>query len=370
MGIFGNTDTTQTGTNSGTTSGSLFNALSGITRGGTTTTGRVDPYRGATPLLSTTLKDAMSLYKRGGLNPYVNPSNATQTALSGMGTVAMRGQPSLNTALSTFQGFAGGGNQVGTAGQDNIYSEALGPSYSEGNLGGVARGDFLNREDPNFERVLGAASEKAETAARMAAGAKGRYGGDYAQTEVGRTVGDLQAGARLDQYNTERSRQVEANSLMDQMRQAGLGLGLNAANSSTAVQADNRNRQLSAAGGVGEAYDNTLDPYRALEHIGQVRDADALKKAGTGSANLASLAQLLGVANPFSSTTGTTKTKGTQDTVNTGTQTGTQTGSTTGTAQGPDNTVGEIAGLGLTGASLLKLLKGAGGVSGLFQGLL
>jgi hypothetical protein len=436
MGIFGNNDLNQSGLTKGTNTGTTTGA----------TTSAFSPYKRAQPMLDKLLADAMGYYKSGQLSPYVGLSGTTKQGLSGLTSGAMSGVSPLRQALGTYSDFAGGGMDVGTGGQDAIYRSALrarnvgtsglqgilqgamqnrdvgsgaqtgiyeqsanAPSFSEGNLAGVARGDFLDREDPNFERLLGRASEQAETAARMAAGAKGRYGGDYAQTEVGRTVGDLQAQSRYQQYQDERGRQVEANSLMDAMKQArlglglnaansasgiqagnedralsglglglntvnsrmavdaanrdralaGLGIGLNAANSKTAIQSDNRTRMLQGAAGVPGAFQASLDPFRELLKVGGIKEADTLARQGRYANNLGSLAQLLGVAQPYGTATGVT----------TGTQTGTQTGTTSGTTQGPDNTLSQGLGLGLGGASLLKMLKDAGGLSGLFGGL-
>src|SRR5690606_38979824 len=70
-----------------------------------------------------------------------------------------------------------------------------GPSYSEQNLAGIARGDFLDREDPNFERLLNRASERAATEASMTASGMGRTGSDYHQGLVAERVGDTEANA-------------------------------------------------------------------------------------------------------------------------------------------------------------------------------
>jgi hypothetical protein len=155
----------------------------------------------------------------------------------------------------------------------------------------------------------------------------GRTGSDYHQTAVARQVGDTTAGMDYQRLQDERARQVEANSLMDQMRQAGMGLGLNAANSASAIQGSNYDRQLGAAGEVPGAYQATLSPYQTITGIGQQQDADLAAKRGAPGYNLSSLAQLLGMSQGF--------------------------GTTTGAVKQPSNTFGQIAGGGLGLASLL-----------------
>lgn len=310
---------------------------SGTTSGLNTTTNL--PYGKGKDLLNTGLSDALNLYKGGKLNPYVAPSAGTNNALQGLNTAALAGRGSLNSALSTFTNFSKGAGNISSGAQTDIAGKAMAPSYSEQNLAGVAAGDMLNKDDPNFERLLASAKDSAGTAARMSAGGMGRYGGDFAQTEVARTVGDLEAGQRYQRMNDERTRQVEANSLMDSMRQAGLGLGLNATNSASSIDAANKERQLGAAGAIPGAYQATLDPYKTALDVGHERDANNAARLGNKGANLSSLAQIMQMISPY------------------GTQVNTLTGTTngTGTSKEPFNWA-QLAGGGLGGLSLLKQL--------------
>ncbi len=140
---------------------------------------------------------------------------------------------------------------------------------------------------------------------------------------------------------------MAANSQMDAARQAGLGLGLNAQNSGSAIQTGNQDRRFNANASLPGLYDATLQPGKTIAGVGDIRHADTLARQGAGGQNLASLLQILQGTNPFG-TVGTT---------------GTQTSTTNGTEKGPDNTAGGLLGLGLGGASLFKLLSGLGGAA-------
>ena len=201
--------------------------------------------------------------------------DVSTSALSGLAQQAMN-----NPYSSFFSGAAGGSLDLSNAAQKALIQSALnnpalagfgqmsqqgGPSYSEQNLSAIARGDLLDREDPNLERLLERASQKASDQVALQAGSMGRFGGGVHQGTVAREVGDMQAQARLEQYQRERDAQVQANSMMDQYRLAddatrlnalsglgstystGQGQSLNAANSASQIDAGNRDARFRAA---------------------------------------------------------------------------------------------------------------------------
>lgn len=201
--------------------------------------------------------------------------DVSTSALSGLAQQAMN-----NPYSSFFSGAAGGSLDLSNATQKALIQSALnnpalagfgqmsqqgGPSYSEQNLSSIARGDLLDREDPNLERLLERASQKASDQVALQAGSMGRFGGGVHQGTVAREVGDMQAQARLEQYQRERDAQVQANSMMDQYRLAddatrlnalsglgstystGQGQSLNAANSASQIDAGNRDARFRAA---------------------------------------------------------------------------------------------------------------------------
>lgn len=294
------------------------------------------PYPKATGALDDLLKRATSLFKTNSLNPYVGMSGTANQALTGLKNTAYAGRSGLTDAFKRLQALGSGAADVRSAGQQTIANRALLPSYSEKNLGDVASGALLDRADPNFERLLARSTDNAATAARMSAGARGRYGGDFAQTEVARTVGDLEAQQRYQQYQNERDRQVQANQLMDEQRQAGLTTGLNALNSRTAIDASNRDRRMQAITSVPSMYQATLDPWKTIADVGTAYQTDTANRLGAPGKNLSSLAQLLQGLSGYG----------------TNYQTGTQIDNNTSTTKQPTNWA-QILGGGLGLADLL-----------------
>lgn len=292
-----------------------------------TTTQQTTPFGNTQGLLTSGLTQAQNLFGTGKLAPYAGISNTTRGGLAEVVAAGNVGKPALWGALNTAGNFSKGQGAVGTGGQDQVFGAAMGPSNSEQNLAGIARGDLLGRNDADFERLLSGVSEKAATAARMAAGANGRYGGDYAQDAVARAVGDVESGYRVNQLNTERDRMMQANSMLDQFRQSGLNLGLNAANSRSSIQSANSDRQLGATQAIPGLYEAAMSPYRSKVEAGRIMDADAQARADVPGNNLAALMQILGASSPYATQTATTK--------------------------GPNNTLSQVLGGGLGLASLL-----------------
>lgn len=289
------------------------------------TTSQTSPYAGVVGGLKTGLTDALNLYKKKQLNPYTPLSSATTDTLASYRKQASNVRQPLNEALSRFTGFANGAGDVGSQGQLDIAQRALAPSMSEQNLGGVAKGDFIGLNDPNYERLRQRAQETAATEAGMVASGMGRSGSDYHQTAVARQVGDTTASMDMARLKEEQDRQYQANSLIDQLRQSGMGIGLNAQNSATAIQSGNQDRRFNANAAIPGAAAATLAPYGDMLDVGRAYDVNNAAKAGTKGSNLSSLMQILGLASPYSSTTTTE----------------------------PSNKAGGAAGLGLGLASLL-----------------
>lgn len=191
-----------------------------------------------------------------------------------------------NPYASYFTDIANGGQNLSSSAQSNIGNKALNNPFSatfaqmagaspasmaEQNLMNIAKGGFINRNDPNFEKVLGRATENTAGQVNALASGMGRYGSGTQQGVLAREVGDLQANARLNQYNTERGRQVEAINRIDAARNtafgnrlnaansgagnylSGLGQALNAANSASNIQSGNRDAIMNAiAGGTND----------------------------------------------------------------------------------------------------------------------
>lgn len=373
----------------------------------TTQTTSQEPYAAAKPLLNQAMGDALSAYKSGGL---VKPNSMStvvpysQASLVGMDSVQRNSHQNVlanplqdalwnfdtsfgaqgynqqqNAALQALSPYTGGAGNVGTSQIDQLgalargnpaqagYDRMVGGSAAEQNLMNVARGDMLNRADPNFERVLQSATDNAAQQVNSMAGGMGRYSSGAHQGVLAREIGDLQAGARMDQYNTERDRQMQAINAIDQTRlaalggqagvyQGGIGQALQAAGTSAGIQGQNADRRLGAIaqqfnagqtgmnnlGNAGDVYASLLAGQNApganMMGIGSMWEDlsartlnDQLRIANEQSnAPLANIQALLAAASGAG-----------------------QYGTGTAVAQGPSNTLSNVLGGVLGGASLL-----------------
>jgi hypothetical protein len=232
-----------------------------------------EPWAAAQPALKTGLADAQNLYKTGvGSQAYTGSTVIpyAQQTTQGMGAIQNAAMANMNGtgASGLYQGVINNGgfnapqqsamNQFGQIGQN-----AQGPSYSEQNLMGIAQGDMLNRQDPNFERALSAASDSAANQINMGASASGRYGSGIHQGAVAKQIGDYEAGQRVNQYNTERGNQMNANSMIDSQRMAGLGLGMNAAQNQF-------NAGQQGFSNIGSAYEGMKAPAQDIMGVGSM----------------------------------------------------------------------------------------------------
>lgn len=269
------------------------------------TTTNTSPYPGITTGLNKGLSDALDLYKKQRLNPYTATDTLTRGGLEGLRRQSVNSIKPLNESLARFRSMALGSGDISSQGQLGIAQRAMGPSLTEKNLSGVANGDFIGLTDPNYERLRQRAQENAATEAGMVASGIGRSGSDYHQSAVARQVGDTTAGMDMARLKEEQDRQFQANSLIDQLRQSGLGIGLNAQNSASAIQAGNQDRRFNANNEIPGAVAATFAPYQQITDIGRAKDVDRVNKNGTAGTNLASLMQILGIASPYGTTTTT-----------------------------------------------------------------
>lgn len=290
----------------------------------TTTTGNSDtnqtqvsnPWGPATNAIGQGLNDALWTYNSqlrnndwtsmfndavGGMSSLANNAIATNPLQGSMNewqsTFGTDGyNQTQRDALAQLQGFSAGQNpnqaigllQPFTQQTDNpalagfTQMAAGGPNYySEDNLAGIARGDLLNREDPNFERVLDRSLERAATEAALVSGGMGRYGSGAHQGVVTRNIGDTAANARMGQYQFERGQQLQANQLMDAARSARDATQLSALSGQAGTYADDRNSAINAINALGslDAADQALQ-YQAI--------TDQFNMGQQGMSNLAS----------------------------------------------------------------------------------
>lgn len=182
--------------------------------GGKTSTSSSEPWKPAQGALTQTLGDAGKLYGAGiGGNIWTGPTSAP------MSFQQLRGNEMLSDTARGYDEWL----HQGKGRLDNLGN--AGPSYSERNLSGIASGNYLSGKDPYFESVLDTSGRKAMDAVNLQAGQMGRSGSNANMDMIARTIGELQTGARSDQYNRERQAQVQANDMLDAQRNTGLDRG-------------------------------------------------------------------------------------------------------------------------------------------------
>ena len=203
------------------------------------------------------------------------------------GQRGIAGQALNNPATDDFQRFANGQYSTSNAAQTGVANSARSTSMSEKNLADIANGGLLNREDPYFERALTAAQNRVANEINMGASAGGRYGSGVHQGNIARELGDMEASQRVNQYMNERANQVQANSLIDQQRQAGLGLSLNAANSASGIDQANQGLRFQGANAQANLYGAGLD--RSLNALNSASSIDQSNQSmrAAGASNLA-----------------------------------------------------------------------------------
>lgn len=180
----------------------------------TSQTTNSEPWKAAQPALETGLTDAQNLYKSGiGSQPY---SGSTVIPYAGQ---TSRGMYGVEQFARKNEGTGPLGQQyqdiINSGGFNQPQKDALRP------LQAVAGGDYLDRQDPNFERALSAASESAANQINMGAAGSGRYGSAIHQGNVAREIGNYEANQRVGQYNLERDRQSQAAQAMFNAGQQG-----------------------------------------------------------------------------------------------------------------------------------------------------
>lgn len=171
------------------------------------------------------------------------------------------------SAQNTMQGLAGAGGDFARIGQ-----QAQGPSFSQNNLSSMAAGNQIGSSNPYFEDALRIASERTADATNLGASSMGRYGsGAHTQT-LARNIGDMQTTARAGQVNQDIANMMQANSMIDNQRMAGLGMGLNAAQARAGAAGNLFNMGQQAFQNLGTAYQGQMAPAQTLMGIGANRE--------------------------------------------------------------------------------------------------
>lgn len=201
----------------------------------TTQTSSNEPWPGAQPAIRQSVGAASNLASAGAFQPYMGNTVTPNAWQSDFGIAGLQKLGAKNEGTGPL------GSQyqsvIDNGGYNPEQQAAIDPLMS------VAGGQYLDRQDPNFERALGAASESAANQINLGASAAGRYGGAVHQGNVAREIGNYEAGQRVGQYNLERDRQMQASQNLFNAGQQGFS-------------------------NLGQAYEGAQAPYRTMMEVG------------------------------------------------------------------------------------------------------
>lgn len=275
----------------------------------TTTTQTNEPYKAAKPLLNQGMNDALSLYKSGNIAPVNTMSTVVpyaQQTMQGMNAIQQQATDAMAPGgfSSQFKDIIsnGGFNQPQMDAVNNTRT--------------LANSSYDMNANPGFQDVLNSALEKSSFGNNQNAAAMGRYGSGQAQDVMQRANGDLASKMIYGDYNNWLGRRDAANNQLFSMGQTGMD-NMNPAYASMQQPAQDLM-------GVGGMYEDLAG--RQLNDQLRIQDAK-LNAPWNNIQRLLSAAA--GAGNAGTSTT---------------------------SAQGPSNTMSNLLGAGLGGASLLGLL--------------
>jgi hypothetical protein len=216
--------------------------MPGSSKQTTKTDQKTDPWAPAQPGLQSILQRAGQYGQDTGMfTPTF--SGYTQDAVAGLGNLGR--QPSQAAGMyTTAANTAAGGLDTGY-----------------GVMAANARGDYLNA-NPYLDRVIGTTQQNTADAVNRQFSGMGRYGSGAHTGVLTKELGNIEANARLSNYNTERSNQ---NTAADNLARFGLGAG-DIAGQASAAEAQ-RLGYLQSAGGLQDQMDASQReaPLRALE---------------------------------------------------------------------------------------------------------
>jgi hypothetical protein len=171
---------------------------------------------------------------------------------------------------------------------DEIYNTN---SASENNLQDTATGKYLSGANPYMDELIQRSQRDAANQVAAKFAASGRYGSGNFSTAIADTTGRIATEARMQDYEQERARQMQANQQIDAARMARLGL------SGNYYQSFNQNRLSASA--QAPAIDQARQaaayaPYLAKLGAGQIQDEAPWKTLGLYAGIEGPLAQAFG----------------------------------------------------------------------------
>jgi hypothetical protein len=167
---------------------------------------------------------------------------------------------------------------------DEIYNTQ---SASEQNLQDVAQGKYLSGANPYMDDLIARSQRDAANQVAAKFAASGRYGSGNFAGAIADTTGRIATEARMQDYEQERARQMQANQQVDAAKMARLGVSQNY------LQAFNANRAAFAAEAPALSQAR-FTPYLAQLGAGQIQDEAPWKTLGLYAGIEGPLAQAFG----------------------------------------------------------------------------
>ena len=241
------------------------------------------PFAGAQKGINTVLNDAFNSYRAGDFAGYTGPttpsfSNQTMQGFRGMERNADLATPGFR------QSFQAGVDQI-----RNPLSQAQQTSLDQ--YGSLARGDHMGKANPYLDQLIKQGQDSAQGAVNRQAAGMGRYGSGVHQGSIARQLGEIETGARFNDYNTQLGRQDAA-----MAAQANLG--------QQSVQ--NRMAAQQMLPGLYQGMNAPAETRRmvGLEFENQRQNLinDQIRRANMPYDQLMKLSGLMGIAAPYSST--------------------------------------------------------------------
>jgi hypothetical protein len=224
-----------------------------------------------------------------------NPSGMgamTQSALGGIASIA-------DFQASRAEGMSGADvarNKIIQGLKDNTLQDRSNEIYntqsaSENNLQDAASGKYLSGANPYMDELIAKSQRDASNQVAAKFAASGRYGSGNFATAIADTTGRIATEARMQDYEQERARQMQANQQIDAAKMARLG------ESAGYYQAYNQNRAALSqlAPTIDEArMQMAYAPYLAKLGAGQIYDEAPWKALGLYAGVEGPLAQAFG----------------------------------------------------------------------------
>lgn len=164
-------------------------------------------------------------------------------------------------------------------------------SSAEQNLRDVAGGKYLTGANPYMDELINRSSQDAANQVASRFASSGRYGSGQFSRAVADTTGRIATEARMQDYEQERARQMQASQAIDAARLARQGLSVQTFAGAKAM----KGQFAAAAPGVEQARQTlAYMPYLTKLGAGQVQDEAPWKALGLYGGITAPLAQTFG----------------------------------------------------------------------------